>query len=233
LTATGQTSFRPSTINDFVGQALSVLKHYRKEEPSRYMHYSFMARGEPLANPHLLGKGPELLSRLGQLAADEGVPAKFCVSSIMPRTLDKPLYDVFGYVSPTMYYSLYSVEDAFRSRWLPTAMSASKALDMLANYQRFSKKILKIHFAFIEGQNDSAESVRKLCDALDERGLVCEFNLVAYNPATAAQGRESAPEVVFERLAYIGERFAGKVKAVSRVGFDVKASCGMFVGDDR
>jgi len=54
LTATGQTSFQPSTINDFTSQALSVFKHYRRQQPARYMHYSFMARGEPLANPHLL-----------------------------------------------------------------------------------------------------------------------------------------------------------------------------------
>ena len=231
LTATGQTSFQPSTINDFTSQALSVFKHYRRQQPARYMHYSFMARGEPLANPHLLDRGQELLLRLGQLARDEGLPAKFCVSSIIPRTLHKPLVDVFGFVSPTMYYSLYSVESAFRERWLPTAMPTDQALRMLAEYQRFSKKIVKIHFALIAGQNDSVESVRKLCDAIDEHRLICEFNLVAYNPATAAQGVESAPEVVAERLAYIEARFAGKVKAIQRVGFDVKASCGMFVSE--
>ncbi len=230
LTATGQTSFQPSTLNDFVSQALSVLKHYRREQPAKYMHYSFMARGEPLANPHMLNRGQELLLRLGQLAADEGLPAKFCVSSIMPQTLHKPLVEVFGFVSPTMYYSLYSVEDAFRARWLPTAMPAEKALAMLAEYQRFSKKLIKIHFALIEGQNDSSEQVRKLCDAIEAHGLLCEFNLVTYNPATPAQGRETAPEVRAERLAYITERFAGRVKAVQRVGYDVKASCGMFVG---
>jgi adenine C2-methylase RlmN of 23S rRNA A2503 and tRNA A37 len=231
LTATGQTSFTPSTINDFVGQALSVFKYYRQQQPAKYMHYSFMARGEPLANPHLLDRGQELMIRLGQLARDEGLPAKFCVSSIMPQTLKKPLVDVFGFVSPTMYYSMYSVEDAFRLRWLPTAMPAQKALAMLVEYQRFSKKIVKIHFALIEGQNDSAEQVRKLCDAIDEHGLLCEFNLVTYNPATPAQGRESASEVITERLAYITERFTGKVKAVKRVGYDVKASCGMFVSE--
>jgi len=229
LTATNQTSFQASTINDFVSQALSVLKHYRREQPAKYMHYSFMARGEPLANPHLLARGQELLIRLGQLAADEGLPAKFCVSSIMPLTLHKPLVDVFGFVSPTLYYSLYSVEDAFRARWLPTAMPAQKALAMLADYQRFSKKLVKIHFAFIEGHNDSEEQVRKLCDSIEEHGLLCEFNLVAYNPATPKQERESSPEIVTERLAYIADRFAGKAKAVKRIGFDVKASCGMFV----
>lgn len=244
LTATGQTSFTPSTINDFESQALQVLKHYRREllgvdlndgnlrVPARYMHFAFMARGEPLANPHLLERGQELLIRLGQLAQDEGLPAKFCVSSIIPKTLHKPLVDVFGFVSPTIYYSLYSVEQAFRERWLPTAMQVGEALQLLASYQRFSKKIVKIHFALIEGQNDSAESVRKLCDALDKHGLICEFNLVTYNPATAAQGRESTPEIIAERLAYIEERFAGKVKVVKRVGYDVKASCGMFVGGE-
>lgn len=229
LTATGQTSFTPSTINDFESQALQVLKHYRREQPARYMHFAFMARGEPLANPHLLERGQELLIRLGQLARDEGLPAKFCVSSIIPKTLHKSLVDVFGFVSPTIYYSLYSVEQTFRERWLPTAMQVGEALKLLASYQRFSKKIVKVHFALIEGQNDSAESVRKLCDTLDEHGLICEFNLVTYNPATAVQGVESSPEIIAERLAYIAERFAGKVKAVKRVGFDVKASCGMFV----
>lgn len=232
LTATGQTSFTPSTINDFESQALQVLKHYRQEATAKYMHFAFMARGEPLANPFLLDRGEELLIRLGRLAKDEGLPAKFCVSSIIPKTLHKSLIDVFGFVSPTIYYSLYSVEGAFRDRWLPTAKPVKEALTLLAEYQRFSKKIVKIHFAFIEGHNDSAESVRKFCDAIDEQGLLCEFNLVTYNPATSEQGRESAPEIIAERLAYIDERFAGKVKAVKRVGFDVKASCGMFVGGE-
>lgn len=229
LTATGQTSFTPSTINDFESQALQVLKHYRQEATAKYMHFAFMARGEPLANPYLLEKGEELLIRLGRLAKDEGLPAKFCVSSIIPKTLHKPLVDVFGFVSPTVYYSLYSVENVFRERWLPTAKPIKEALALLAEYQRFSKKIIKIHFALIENQNDSAESVRKMCDSLDEQGLICEFNLVSYNPATAEQGRESKPEIIADRLAYIADRFSGKVKAVKRVGFDVKASCGMFV----
>lgn len=231
LTATGQTSFTPSTLNDFTSQASSVLKHYRRtKQPAKYMHFSFMARGEPLANPHLLSRGQELLVRLGTMAADEGLPAKFCVSSVMPQTFDRPLAEVFGFVSPTIYYSMYSADEGFRAKWLPTAMPTDRALRLLADYQRHSKKIVKIHFAFIEGENDSEESVRRLCDAVDEHGLICEFNLVRYNPASEAQGRESPEAVLAERLAYIAERFAGRVKAVNRVGFDVKASCGMFVG---
>ena len=230
LTATGQTSFKPSTINDFTSQALQVFKHYRQHSPAQYMHYSFMARGEPMANPHLLDRGQDLLLRLGQLAKDEGLPAKFCISTIMPKTLHKPLVDIFGYVTPTMYYSLYSVDQQFRDKWMPTAMPVGQALKMLADYQRFSKKIQKIHFSLIAGENDSFFQIQAVCDAIDDHGLVCEFNLVAYNPATPAQGVESSKDIQIERLAYIQRRFAGRVKAVTRVGLDVKASCGMFAG---
>lgn len=238
LTATSQLSFTPSSINDYVAQALQVFKHYRAEvqngkPAAKYMHFSFMARGEALANPHLINRGQELLLRLGELARDEGLPSKFCVSTIMPRTLKRSLVDIFGFMSPTIYYSLYSTDEVFWKSWMPGAMPVDDALTALAEYQHFSKKIVKIHFAFIDGVNDSADDVKKVCDALDDHGLVCEFNLVRYNPATAQQGRESSDSIRAERLAYIEERFAGRVKAVTRVGRDVGASCGMFAATEQ
>lgn len=90
LTATGQTSFVDSYHNDFMAQAIQVFKHYRKQsKPAKYMHYSFMARGEPLSNKILLDSGDELLIKLGQVAKEEGLPSKFNISTIMPVTLKK------------------------------------------------------------------------------------------------------------------------------------------------
>jgi len=234
LTATKQTSFTPSTINDYVAQALQVFKHYRAEvragkPTAKYMHFSFMARGEALANPHLLDRGGELLARLGQLAKDESLPAKFCVSTIMPKTLHKSLVDVFGFLTPTIYYSLYSVDEAWRAKWMPGAMPVEEALRLLADYQRFSKKIVKIHQPFIMGENDQREHIDAMCDAIERHGLICEFNLVRYNPTTPEQGAEPGEERLRWCLDRLRGRFKGGVKAVDRVGLDVKASCGMFV----
>lgn len=232
LTVTGQTSFQPTTTNDFVGQALQVFKHYRGQARARYMHFAFMARGEPLANPEILRSGPELLGKLGQMAQSEGLPAKFCISTIMPKSLAQPLSTVFGYITPTLYYSLYSVREEFRSRWMPGAMPVDEALRVLADYQRFSKKLIKVHFPLIEGENDSEEDLHAACDALDRHKIVAEYNLVRYNPATPDQGRESSGEVLAQRLELMGKRLGGRVKAISRVGFDVHASCGTFFGEE-
>jgi len=230
LTATGQTSFVDSSHNDFMAQAIQIFKHYRQEKkPATYMHYNFMARGEPLANKILLDSGDELLLKLGQVARDEGLPAKFNISTIMPVTLKKPLIEIFGYINPTIYYSLYSTNQEWRDKWMPAAMPVDMALSMLRDYQNFSKKIIKIHYAFIAGQNDSIEEINNVCDAVEKQGLICEFNLVRYNAASPSQGEESSLEVINRNIEIISSRFSGKVQIIPRVGFDVKASCGMFV----
>jgi 23S rRNA (adenine2503-C2)-methyltransferase len=232
LTATGQTSFTDSTHNDFVAQAIQIFKHYRNQNnPAKYMHYNFMARGEPLANQILLDSGDELLSKLGQVAKGEGLPAKFNISTIMPLTLKKSLVDTFPYITPTIYYSLYSTNPVWRKKWMPGAMDVSQALELLAEYQSFSKKIIKIHSPFIAGENDSLDDLSSMCDAIDKAKLICEFNLVRYNPASGDQGAESSELVIGKNIHYLMDRFKfnTKVQIIPRVGFDVKASCGMFV----
>lgn len=232
LTATGQTSFIDSSHNDFVAQAIQVFKHYRKEtKPAKYMHYNFMARGEPLANKILLDSGDDLLQKLGQVAKGEGLPAKFNISTIMPVSLKKSLSDIFNYINPTIYYSIYSTNSKWRKDWMPAAMDSDEALRMLRDYQDFSKKIVKIHYAFIAGENDSVEEVNNVCDAIERHNLICEFNLVRYNTASPDQGVESSEEVIDRNLNIITDRFrfSTKVQMIPRVGFDVKASCGMFV----
>jgi 23S rRNA (adenine2503-C2)-methyltransferase len=215
-----------------MAQAIQVFKHYRKQnKPAKYMHYNFMARGEPLANKILLDSGDELLSKLGQVSKEEGLPAKFNVSTIMPVTLKKSLTEVFNYVTPTIYYSLYSTRPEWREEWMPAAMNVGDALRILKEYQDFSKKIVKIHFPFIAGENDSVEEVTSICDEIETVGLISEFNLVRYNPASSEQGTESSDEIIERNIDLIRNRFKfnTKVQMIPRVGFDVKASCGMFV----
>jgi len=229
LTVTDQTSFIDSSHNDFMAQAIQIFKHYRKQsKPAKWINYNFMARGEPLANKILLDSGDELLSKLGQIAKEEGLPAKFNISTIMPLTLKKSLIDIFNYVNPTIYYSLYSTNQTWRDKWITAALPVEEALLKLKEYQNFSKKIVKIHYPFIAGENDSEEEINNVCDALDKHSLICQFNLVRYNPASPEQGEESSEEVINRNLDIIKSRFTGKVQIIPRVAPDVYASCGMF-----
>src|SRR5690606_10958036 len=125
LTTTGQTVGQDASKREMLDQARMVLGHYqdlrkqRGEPLTPYMHFNFMARGEPLANPNV---SDEILASLGELAARSRLPSKTNISTIMPKTLRQPLAERFLYTRPTIYYSLYSLSEDFRAKWLPGAM---------------------------------------------------------------------------------------------------------------
>jgi 23S rRNA (adenine2503-C2)-methyltransferase len=234
LTATGQTRLRDVTHEEFLEQAAAVLDHYRREAPpARAVHFNFMARGEPLANAVLLSHADELLGDLARRAVALGLRPRYLVSTILPRGLgDRLLEDVFVTHHPEIYYSLYSMSEPFRRRWLPRALPAEEALDRLASWQRNTYKICKIHYAFIAGENDREADVHAICDALESRRLMVHVNIVRYNPPDPRRHGVEPPEEVIQRNARIYQARLphARVRVIPRVGYDVHASCGMFFG---
>lgn len=251
LTQTGQTSMTPATLHDYAAQAHAVLTHYDAvtggpnplERRAPRVNFNFMARGEPLSNPHVVaqpgwdGMAPrrrwrDLAAVLGDMALEHGVPDwRFNLSTIMPADYGRAPLDVhINDPRVTLYYSLYSMRPEFRRRWLPKAMDPREALYLLAQWRGRTGGEVALHWSLIEGQNDDDASVDEIIAAVDRSGLRARFNLVRYNPYSAAQGREPRQEVlerVLERLSSALGAPASRI--VPRVGFDVKASCGMFV----
>lgn len=232
LTATGQTRLRDVTIPEFLEQAKVVLEHYRQlNQPARTVHFNFMARGEPLANQEILNNADTLLGELSRMAIGLGLRPKHLISTIYPRSLHKPLEDIFLAHHPDIYYSIYSVSERFRRRWLPKALPAEEALDRLLGWQRATHKIVSLHHAYIAGENDSEADVHAICDAIEERRMTVYVNIVRYNsPDPARFGVEPSEEILQRNAAIYRDRLInGRVSVIARVGFDVAASCGMFL----
>ena len=233
LTATNQTRLRDVTFDEILEQADVVLDYYRREtQPARSVHFNFMARGEPLASPVLLERADELLGELARRAVALDLRPRYLVSTILPRSFgDRLLEDVFVVHHPEIYYSIYSMSEPFRRRWLPKALPAGEALDRLASWQRATYKICKIHYAFIEGENDSEADVHAICDAIEARRLMVHVNVVRYNPHDPRRHGYEPSEAVLERNAaiYRARLPNARVRVIPRVGFDVAASCGMFL----
>src|SRR5205807_3434632 len=203
------------------------LDHCRREAPpARSVHSNFMARGEPLASRALLSDADGLLGELARLAVALGLRPRHLVSTIYPRELaDRPLEDVFVTHHPDIYYSIYSMSERFRRRWLPKALPAEEALDRLASWQRSTHKIVTLHHAYIAGENDTEGDVHAICDALEERRLMVHVNIVRYNPYDPARhGVEPAEEVIERNAAIYRSRLPNAcVGIIARVGFDVAA----------
>lgn len=226
LTATGQTQFKNCDFGDFNSQLAAILRHYQAQnQPAEVVHLNWMARGEPLCNPTLTETSTDLCLSLAAQCTELGLLPKFNVSTIMPRSFRGSLERAFPVITPTIYYSLYSMDPEWRRRWLPGAMDAGRALDLLAGYQAVSRKLVKIHGAFIKDENDGERGIEAMLEAVLSRGIRAEFNIVRYNPCSESQGQESPNLEGIARL--ISRRMPCKI--IPRVGADVYASCGTFL----
>ena len=232
LTATKQTRHEHATVDELVRQAKQVLDHYdQNAPPASIVHYNFMARGEPLDNPNLLAGGEELMRRLAHEAQGRGLFPRALVSTIMPTSFaGKTLQEVFPVHHPEIYYSIYSMDSEFRRKWVPRALPAEESLSLLKEWQYLTNKIPKLHYCFIEGHNDRSEDINRICDAVSDFGLRVNVNLIRYNSHSDEYGQEPALPVIQRNAQIFAERLPqARVQIVTRIGYDVNASCGMFV----
>lgn len=232
LTATGQTMMNPASVEDYVTQAMNVMNYYSSlDKPAKRVNFNFMARGEPLANENMLFKYSEINNLLTNLANDYGVVAKFNISTIFPHdVMDINFSSQYNFSNTFFYYSLYSLDEKFRKKWLPKSVDPKIALSKLAEHQDRTGNIVTLHWAIIKGWNDTEYSVYRILDLLDEIDLNVKFNIVRYNPYDERYGEESDEETIQNIFNILTDYTnSNKSKIVQKVGFDVKASCGMFV----
>lgn len=232
LTATGQVYAKDADLDVYTRQACEVLRYYEAAcSPARVVHFSWQARGEVLANALFTADANRVLQGLGKLAAYYKLLPKFCLSTILPQTFaQKELTDTFPIIHPTIYYSIYSVNPAFRKKWLPKALPVDVAMGKLKRYQEHTGKAIRLHWALIEGENDSYGAVQDIIDCVQDNALRVDVNLVRYNPYSEVYGKEPSELVIQARASQLrdGLPFPSRVKVVSRVGRTVYASCGQF-----
>ena len=229
LTQNGETMATLLTREQMLAQAEQVLRE-SNFTGAKLVHFNFMARGEPLSNPAV---DATLFKGLQALAHDRGLSCRIKLSTILPLdTLTDDGRNLWDEDTPPvdLYYSLYSVDADWRKRWIPKARKPAEALAWLNRYQQASTNRVILHWALIEGENDGDGGAREAFDMATASGLKFDFNLVRYNPANS-KSRET-PEVQIEkfmRLAQDSVADGQRARMVNRVGFDVAASCGMFL----
>jgi 23S rRNA (adenine2503-C2)-methyltransferase len=231
LTQTGQTTFGPATHWDLASQLMRVLRHMDEERvrPPR-LNVNFMARGEPLANPHLTDDFAPFAETATREAARRGMSVRFNISSVFPADQDVDLARSFGAWPVTPYWSLWSVDAGFRRRWLPRAERPERTLDRLLAFQATTGREVVLHWGLISGQNDREGDLAGIVRLLSGSGLRARLNLVRYNSFSDRTGQEAGSDRLDLFLNTIGPVLGlPGSRVVPRVGRDVKASCGMFV----
>lgn len=233
LTQTGQVTSTLLGRDEMAAQAREVLSSAAARQAglnASTVHFNFMARGEPMSNPAV---DASLFSDLKDLAVARGLKPRVKVSTIMPQDMDLAMLDrLCDADSPPvdLYYSLYSLDAAWRRRWVPKAMDPLTAMRALAAWRAATGNRVVLHWALVAGGNDQPQEAVRIGLAARAAGLDFDFNLVRYNPAngkSAEAPRDRLDAYLAAMRGVLGGR--GRVREIPRVGFDVAASCGMFL----
>lgn len=224
LTSSKQFFFNQARVVDYVNQADRVFRGGNVIE--KKVHFNFMARGEPLLNDDLIGG--RVISSLERIfVKPNNIKSNYLVSTIFPKKSPvRRLSEWFGKYAPMVYFSYYSSNPNFREKWLPSALPENIGISMIDVYNKDTGVKSKLHFALIENQNDNIQEIDKLCEYIDRMSYIPEINLIRYNP-NCSEYKESKNIELFKEV--INRRFGNIVKIIPRVGYDVKASCGMFI----
>lgn len=227
LTQSGQTGDKEVDMQGFIDQATRVLNQVNLLDPGiKKVHFNFMARGDALNSEWFLKNSSKLFDELEKLHPFE---SKFLISSIIPKNLQLvDFYRVFSDPRAKLYYSLYHIEPGFRKKWLPKAMDINKAVGMIVKIVQPEQ--LTIHYALLEGLNDTIPDTLEICKFLSDYNVKCKVNLIAYNPYSEGLGKSS--DKAEEVASVFRVKLTPNVKIIRKVGFDVKASCGMFYEGD-
>ena len=244
LTQQEQFSFDHVPVNGYVRQVDDILRESKIDFDERNgvrVNVNMMARGEPLANKHLVKGYPQLYDQLDRTIQSHGFSGtKINLSTIMPYTMkDYSLYSIFQDTPVTMFYSLYSLNPDFRKKWIPNGIPVEMALDKLAEFQQLTNNPVVFHWTLIEGENDDPEECQQIVDLINCYGFDrTKFNLVRFNPhpKLADEYREPTEEKMNQLFELISDGMTEDVphqksRIVPRVGYDAYVSCGMFAED--
>jgi 23S rRNA (adenine2503-C2)-methyltransferase len=229
LTQNGETMATLLTREQMVAQAEMVLNESSFAD-AKLVHFNFMARGEPLSNPAV---DATLFKQLKALAEERGLDCRIKISTILPfDTVTDSGRNLWDKDTPPvdLYYSLYSIDASWRRRWIPKAKAPSEALGWLHRYQQASGNRVILHWALIDNENDDLDGAQAAFEMARAAGISFDFNLVRYNPANDKSKEASEPGIEgFMKIASRAVSEGQRARMVNRVGFDVAASCGMFL----
>lgn len=243
LTQTGQIQSRPLSLEDFYLQAYSILNLLEDDcrlDGVTTIHYNFMAQGDILLNQSAMIYFELLYTGLKKIANQFISKANvlYKLSTIFPKASflfnrseeDQKiwLHDRILSLDDRIefYYSLYTLKEDVRKRWLPNAADPEHIGKL------FSGKIhgLRIHHALIKDVNDSEEDIALIHDWLERHTLYVGFNIVRYNSFNDKTGMEPSETTI---KAYVNQmnlsHRVNRIQIIPRADPKTYVSCGMFL----
>ncbi len=189
---------------------------------------SFMGCGEPVMNYE------NVVSSM--LAMRERLPAplaRFAIATSMPKHKWLSFFGLTQKIAEhkllvKLHLSLHYTIDQIRKEWMPSALDIIPSLSAVDFYRKLTGNAVEIHYALIEGVNDTEQDAILLSEFLKDKDINIKF--LFYNEKPTLEAKASPKEKLRIFRQYF-ERYGIKHEYYIPPGLDIGASCGQFLLD--
>jgi 23S rRNA (adenine2503-C2)-methyltransferase len=187
---------------------------------ARISNVVFMGMGEPLANYEATLDAVRILNHsAGRHIGIRHLTISTCgLVEGIERLADED-------IQPRLAISLNAPTDAIRAKLMPIAKkySLGRLFAAVELYQRKTRNRVTFEYCLIKGVNDTGLHAQMLIKRL--RGLMCNVNLIEYNPYPGCGLKPSNREAI-ERFAGVLEDAGIETTIRLKMGQAINAACG-------
>lgn len=186
---------------------------------------SYMGCGEPLMNHgHVVSSMDEIRHYVPN--------SRFAIATMLPRSRWVQFYDLTREIermklNVKLHLSLHFTDDRLRRDWMPAALEIKAAIAALEFYKQITGNSVEIHYALIDGVNDSNQQAEDLGKLVAGRDI--PIKLLQYNARPCLEHLSSTKDRVQSIFPILSHYTGGKVEYYVPPGLDVGASCGQFL----
>lgn len=202
---------------DFIYRDLNLVNN-------RLLLVSYMGMGEAVMNSDNV-----LISMKKLMQSYENI--RFGMATSLPKGKWKNFIKIAEVVKESkiplkIHLSLHYTRDLQRNEFMPGSLNIKPSISALEFYHQITGNPVEIHYTLIKGQNDTIEDSWNLISLIENREIPVKF--LRFSPKENDDNEETDKK----RISYFREKLEEsgiKTEYYEPPGFDVAASCGMFL----
>jgi len=207
---------------------LSELNIYKQ---NRTLLISFMGCGEPILNVE------NLITSMKYMKANfeaNGISyVRFAIATSIPKhdaeEFFKLTFLIFEHNLPVkIHLSLHYTIDLIRKDWMKKSLDIIPSLSAVDFYKKLTGNAVEIHYALIDGVNDTEQDAILLSNFLKDKNMNVKF--LFYNEKESIDYHASNKEKISIFRKYL-DKYNISHEYYIPPGLDIGASCGQFLMD--
>lgn len=226
----GKIKTRNLTVNELYYGVTFIVSHLNLSANNRPLLISYMGCGEPILNVDNIVQSMKQFKKM----ENEGIPyVRFAIATSIPRNNWTQFFHLTNRIKEDnlpvkIHLSLHYTTDELRRQWMPSSLEIEPSIACVDFYHKHTGNPVEIHYALIDGVNDTKEDAIRLTDLIKGKDFNVKF--LFYNEKESLDYHASNITKIKVFRMHLVDSFIPFEYYVPP-GLSIGASCGSFLMD--